>query len=96
MLECHDECTCDTRCVNRQLARGPHRGLVLRKTRDKGWALSTCAPIRAGAFVVEYTGELISTQETQRRFMNYDSTSVNYLLVLREWRSVLDTCQCAC
>lgn len=94
VLECHTKCQCDATCVNRQVSRGPRHTLALTKTPHKGWALITRSSIRAGAFIVEYTGELISTQETQRRFTNYDAASVNYLLVLREWRSVFNnTCQ---
>jgi len=40
---------------------------VFRRADGAGWALRTLAPLRQGAFVLEYVGEHVSPQEATRR-----------------------------
>ncbi|KAG6591022.1 Transcriptional repressor EZH1 [Phytophthora cinnamomi] len=44
-----------------------------------GWGAYALEPIRKDEFVLEYTGELISDEEAERRGAIYDRLSVSYL-----------------
>ncbi|KAL1505013.1 hypothetical protein AB1Y20_008776 [Prymnesium parvum] len=72
LYECNAACRCPRRCANRVVQRGISRRLQVFKTRAKGWAVRTLEPIPAGAFVCEYVGEVITTDEAERRGVEYD------------------------
>lgn len=48
----------------------PHPGLKVKKS-DAGLGLFTTQPIKKGEFIIEYTGERISTDEADRRGGKY-------------------------
>ncbi|EGZ22038.1 hypothetical protein PHYSODRAFT_408331, partial [Phytophthora sojae] len=51
----------------------------------KGWGVLAAQRIERGEHVGEYTGELVSTREMQRRYrQRYDPKAINYVLSLRE------------
>ena len=52
--------------------RGISAQLQVFKTRHKGWAVRALAAIHAGQFVCEYVGEVITTDEAERRGVEYD------------------------
>ncbi|KAJ0979043.1 hypothetical protein J5N97_014517 [Dioscorea zingiberensis] len=59
IYECGTSCQCTPSCRNRLTQNGiTHRFEVFR-TKDRGWGLRSWDPIRAGAFICEYTGEVI-------------------------------------
>lgn len=51
-------------------AKEPHAGLKVKKS-DAGLGLFAMEPIKKGEFVIEYTGERISTDEADRRGGKY-------------------------
>lgn len=51
----------------------------------KGWGVYSVDPIRRGAFVVEYTGELLPVGEAGRRVKEYDRRGTNYVLATQEF-----------
>ncbi|KAF8398172.1 hypothetical protein HHK36_017098 [Tetracentron sinense] len=57
--ECGPSCSCNSNCRNRVSQTGLKVRLEVFKTKDKGWGLRTLDPIRAGAFICEYAGEVI-------------------------------------
>lgn len=80
IIECNDFCTCDSKCPNRK--RRTEISLCVFKTQDRGWALKTMENIPIGAFVIEYTGELIDQYEAKTRSRLYNKTVNNYLFDL--------------
>lgn len=62
------------------------RVAVSRSAHDaKGWCVVASERIAQGAFIGEYSGNLISTQQMQTRFAQQAATGArNYVLVLRE------------
>ncbi|KAG5456752.1 MAG: hypothetical protein BJ554DRAFT_3409, partial [Olpidium bornovanus] len=61
-------CPCGEQCTNQRLQRRERvTHLEVFWTGARGHGLRTLVPIRAGALVVEYCGEVISQQEMQRR-----------------------------
>ena len=60
-------CPCGPSCSNRpfHLLTSPKTRIVL--TEHRGWGLFVTEPVRAGRFVVEYTGEIIDDKTTEQR-----------------------------
>ncbi|CAI5722559.1 unnamed protein product [Hyaloperonospora brassicae] len=68
-----------------QLRRGRQVAVFLATTKAKGWGVFAAQPIEANTFVGEYTGELVSTREVQRRYRErYDPQALNYVWSVRE------------
>ncbi|KAL5811610.1 hypothetical protein ACOSQ3_026560 [Xanthoceras sorbifolium] len=63
--ECGSSCLCASTCRNRVSQGGLKVHLEVFKTRNKGWGLRSWDPIRAGAFVCEYAGEVIDTSKIE-------------------------------
>ncbi|CAL5201233.1 unnamed protein product [Lathyrus oleraceus] len=57
--ECGPTCKCFPNCRNRVSQTGLKHQMEVFKTKDKGWGLRSLDPIRAGAFICEYAGEVI-------------------------------------
>lgn len=57
--ECGPSCQCPPTCRNRISQTGLKLRLEVFKTKNKGWGLRSWDPIRAGAFICEYAGEVI-------------------------------------
>uniref|UniRef100_A0A1I8EPJ7 Histone-lysine N-methyltransferase n=1 Tax=Wuchereria bancrofti TaxID=6293 RepID=A0A1I8EPJ7_WUCBA len=67
ILECSSCCFCSNKCRSRVAQKGVHCGLEVYRTRKYGWAVRTCSLILKGSFVCEYTGELISDADADKR-----------------------------
>lgn len=72
LYECNSACNCSSTCRNRVVQRGISKQLQVFKTKSKGWAVRALEHIPAGAFVCEYVGEVITTDEAERRGLEYD------------------------
>ncbi|KAI4370480.1 hypothetical protein MLD38_018831 [Melastoma candidum] len=57
--ECGPSCLCYPNCKNRVSQTGLKVRLEVFKTKDRGWGLHSWDPLRAGAFICEYAGEVI-------------------------------------
>ncbi|KAJ8920113.1 hypothetical protein NQ315_011769 [Exocentrus adspersus] len=68
LTECDpDVCPAGSRCKNQSFEKREYPPLMPYKTQGRGWGLKTLAPIKKGQFVIEYVGELIDSEEYQRR-----------------------------
>ncbi|KAK6733356.1 hypothetical protein RB195_017228 [Necator americanus] len=66
-VECSAACTCSLQCGNRVAQKGATYPTEVFRTCDgRGWAVRALRNIRKGAFIGEYTGELLSDAETAR------------------------------
>ncbi|KAL1511796.1 hypothetical protein AB1Y20_005082 [Prymnesium parvum] len=83
IIECTDACCCSHRCANRVVSAGLTVPLQVFATAARGWGLRTLAPIRRGAFVCEYAGELLSSGEAACRRARRGA-ACNYILTVRE------------
>lgn len=78
-----------------ELAESVLRGRSVRVTvqkhrkSGKGWGVLAAEDIPRGAYIGEYTGDVISTRQMQARFTQRESSGItmNYVLVLRELAS---------
>ncbi|XP_012567643.1 histone-lysine N-methyltransferase, H3 lysine-9 specific SUVH1 [Cicer arietinum] len=57
--ECGPTCQCFPNCRNRVSQTGLKHQMEVFKTNDRGWGLRSWDPIRSGAFICEYAGEVI-------------------------------------
>lgn len=64
--ECGASCQCPPICKNRVSQSGLKFHLEVFKTKDRGWGLRSWDPIRAGAFICEYAGEVISPSKIDK------------------------------
>jgi len=67
IYECHDGCKCSSLCPNRVVERGRTVPLQIFRTEDRGWGVRCPLPIRKGQFVDRYIGEVITSEEADRR-----------------------------
>ncbi|KVH07493.1 histone-lysine N-methyltransferase, H3 lysine-9 specific SUVH1-like [Cynara cardunculus var. scolymus] len=63
--ECGPACLCPRTCRNRVSQAGLKIRLEVFKTKDKGWGLRSWDPIRAGAFICEYAGDVIDSSAVE-------------------------------
>lgn len=52
---------------------------------QKGWGAYPADPIQRGAFVADYTGEVLSVEKARQRVPAYDRDGSNYVLTTQEF-----------
>lgn len=68
IYECNDRCGCGEKCANRVVTAGRKVNLQIFPTQDgRGWGVRSTDDIKRGQYVGNYVGELITSQEAQRR-----------------------------
>ncbi|XP_028849970.1 histone-lysine N-methyltransferase SUV39H1b isoform X2 [Denticeps clupeoides] len=83
IYECNKRCRCGPDCPNRVVQRGVRYSLGIFRTDDgRGWGVRTMERIRKNTFVMEYVGEIITTEEAERRGHIYDKEGATYLFDL--------------
>ncbi|NXX49380.1 SUV91 methyltransferase, partial [Tricholaema leucomelas] len=85
IVECNSHCGCGGDCPNRVVQRGAPGGLrlcIFRTADGRGWGVRTLRSIRPNCFVMEYVGEIITTEEAERRGQEYDRQGATYLFDL--------------
>ncbi|KAL1724707.1 SET domain-containing protein [Schizophyllum commune] len=74
IVECNAHCTCSSDCVNKAykvVQRGQTVNMHIKKTSTKGWALFNAdTTIHRGQYIGTFAGELIDTEEADRRESN--------------------------
>lgn len=58
IYECNKICPCGPECPNRVVQRGRKYKICIFRTKDRGWGVKTLQKVKAGAFVLEYSGEV--------------------------------------
>uniref|UniRef100_A0A914E4Y7 Histone-lysine N-methyltransferase SETMAR n=1 Tax=Acrobeloides nanus TaxID=290746 RepID=A0A914E4Y7_9BILA len=87
LLECHENCSCVTRettCGNRVVQNGVKFQLEPFYLKNKGYGLRAGEFIKAGQFIIEYAGEIISRDEAIKRSENKSPNDHNYILTIVE------------
>jgi len=70
------------KCRNRNTQQGECRELVIRRSVYHGYGLFAEEFVRKGDYVIEYTGEIISDKEAERRGNFYELNKCSYLFDL--------------
>ncbi|XP_019857051.1 PREDICTED: flocculation protein FLO11-like isoform X2 [Amphimedon queenslandica] len=83
IYECNFMCSCSSTCYNRVVQFGRQFPVCIFRTRNgRGWGVKTCSDLKRGTFVTEYVGEVITTEEAERRGVTYDREGSTYLFDL--------------
>ncbi|XP_066975265.1 histone-lysine N-methyltransferase SUV39H1-like isoform X2 [Macrobrachium rosenbergii] len=83
IYECNKRCPCPTACPNRVVQKGRTFSLsIFRTDNGRGWGVKTLEPIKKDSFVVEYVGEVITSEEAEHRGQLYDKKGCTYLFDL--------------
>ncbi|TRY66870.1 hypothetical protein DNTS_033036 [Danionella cerebrum] len=83
IYECNKHCRCGLECPNRVVQRGIQYSLCIFRTNNgRGWGVRTMERIRKNTFVMEYVGEIITTEEADCRGHIYDKEGATYLFDL--------------
>lgn len=73
IFECTDACGCGDDCPNRVVQKGRTVPLEIFKTAACGWGVRAREYLKAGTFVINYPGELLTNSEAERRTVDYES-----------------------
>ncbi|ODM98559.1 Histone-lysine N-methyltransferase SUV39H2 [Orchesella cincta] len=84
IFECNSKCSCGPDCLNRvvQDGKSDHKLCIFRTSNGRGWGLKTLKLIKKGSFVTLYVGEVIKSEEVERRAKDYDEAGCTYLFDL--------------
>lgn len=83
IYECNSKCSCPPDCINKVVQHGRKIPLCIFRTENgRGWGVKTMQPIRAHSFLTEYVGEVISSEEAEKRGHLYDEKGTTYLFDL--------------
>ncbi|XP_075437533.1 histone-lysine N-methyltransferase SUV39H1 [Ascaphus truei] len=83
IYECNSFCRCGPSCPNRVVQKGIQCKLCIFRTPDgRGWGVRSLEKIRKHSFVMEYVGEIITSEEAERRGQIYDRQGATYLFDL--------------
>merc|ERR1719341_2926 len=83
IYECNKLCLCKKTCVNRVVQNGrKHKLAIYRTSNGCGWGVKALETIKTGSFVVEYVGEMITSEEAEERGKKYDAEGRTYLFDL--------------
>ncbi|XP_033338541.2 histone-lysine N-methyltransferase SUV39H2 isoform X1 [Megalopta genalis] len=83
IYECNKRCACDINCINRVVQRGTAMKLcIFRTANGRGWGVKSLQLIKKGSFVTQYVGEVISSEEAEKRGEEYDAAGRTYLFDL--------------
>lgn len=74
IFECNASSNCPPDCFNRVVGRGVRARLQVFKTLGRGWGVRTLDGLRAGAFVCEYTGNIMLDQDAERSGLEEDDS----------------------
>ena len=83
IYECNKRCECGPSCLNRVVQNGLTVNLCIFRTSNScGWGVKALQAIKKGSFVCEYVGEVIKSEEAEKRGKVYDAEGRTYLFDL--------------
>lgn len=84
-VECHPKkCPAKEQCQNQKFRKSQLYDTEIRPTQKKGFGLFAMEPIPLGEFVCEYVGQVINSDEFQKRFKKSLETGKFYYMSLQE------------
>uniref|UniRef100_A0A0P4WF97 Histone-lysine N-methyltransferase n=1 Tax=Scylla olivacea TaxID=85551 RepID=A0A0P4WF97_SCYOL len=83
IYECNKRCLCGPNCSNRVVQKGRTISLcIFRTANGRGWGVKAMENIKKDSLVTEYVGEVITSEEAERRGRIYDAQRCTYLFDL--------------
>uniref|UniRef100_A0AAR5P0M7 Histone-lysine N-methyltransferase n=1 Tax=Dendroctonus ponderosae TaxID=77166 RepID=A0AAR5P0M7_DENPD len=92
MTECDPNiCRAGIRCRNQAFQKREYSSIAPYKTQGRGWGLKALSSIKQGRFIIEYVGELIDSEEYQRRIRKmHEKKEDNYYFMTVDSDRVID------
>ncbi|GLJ24747.1 hypothetical protein SUGI_0473070 [Cryptomeria japonica] len=83
-------CPCGDHCKNQRFQNCEYVKSKLFKTDGRGWGLMADQDIKAGQFIIEYCGEVISCKEARRRSQAYEAAGLRdaFIISLDRFESI--------
>ncbi|XP_077241397.1 SET domain group 26 isoform X2 [Tasmannia lanceolata] len=83
-------CPCGIHCKNQKFQKCEYAKSKLFKTEGRGWGLLADENIKAGHFIIEYCGEVISWKEARRRSQAYEAGGLKdaFIISLNAYESI--------
>ncbi|OMO81368.1 hypothetical protein CCACVL1_12443 [Corchorus capsularis] len=83
-------CPCGVYCKNQKYQKCQYARTTLFKTEGRGWGLLAAENLKAGQFIIEYCGEVISWKEAKRRSQAYENHGLKdaYIISLNASESI--------
>ncbi|KAG9444205.1 hypothetical protein H6P81_015545 [Aristolochia fimbriata] len=75
-------CPCGIYCRNQRFQNRAYAKTKLFKTEGRGWGLLADEEIKAGQFIIEYCGEVISWKEGRRRAQAYEAAGLKDAFII--------------
>ncbi|GLT32106.1 hypothetical protein SLA2020_067950 [Shorea laevis] len=75
-------CPCGVYCKNQKFQKCQYARTTFFKTEGRGWGLSVAENIKAGQFIIEYCGEVISWKEAKRRAQTYENQGLKDAFII--------------
>ncbi|XVF64278.1 hypothetical protein PTKIN_Ptkin09bG0155600 [Pterospermum kingtungense] len=75
-------CPCGVYCKNQKFQKCQYARTTLFKTEGRGWGLLAAENIKAGQFIIEYCGEVISWKEAKRRSQAYENQGLKDAFII--------------
>ncbi|KAL3619925.1 hypothetical protein CASFOL_034837 [Castilleja foliolosa] len=66
-------CPCGEHCMNQKFQKCEYAKTKLFKTEGRGWGLLADQQMKAGQFIIEYCGEVISSEKAKQRSNSYEA-----------------------
>ena len=77
-MECPGDCGCGATCQNQRFQQKQYGDVSVIKTEKKGYGLRANKNLKAGDFIFEYIGEVISEPAFRRRMHQYDQEGIKH------------------
>ncbi|KAK1311190.1 Histone-lysine N-methyltransferase ASHH1 [Acorus calamus] len=83
-------CPCGIYCKNQKFQKCEYSMSKLFKTEGRGWGLLADENIKAGQFIIEYCGEVISWKEARQRSQAYEAEGLKdaFIIALNAYESI--------
>jgi hypothetical protein len=90
LVECSNRCKTGDRCTNRDFQRGNNAPVEVFWTKGKGHGLRATSKVKAGTFIMEYLGEVVSAKEFKKRSHEYArlGTKHHYFMELSQQATI--------
>ncbi|KAK6246443.1 SET domain - like 10 [Theobroma cacao] len=75
-------CPCGVYCKNQKFQKCQYARTTLFKTEGCGWGLLAAENIKAGQFIIEYCGEVISWKEAKQRSQAYETQGLKDAFII--------------
>uniref|UniRef100_A0A914VFH3 [histone H3]-lysine(36) N-trimethyltransferase n=1 Tax=Plectus sambesii TaxID=2011161 RepID=A0A914VFH3_9BILA len=70
-MECGSRCPCGVYCANKRFQKRLYAKIEPFFTGVKGWGIRAIEPLKPGAFIIEYVGEVLGVDDFKKRSRRY-------------------------